>query len=185
MQTFLNKYADSMKETFTALGDAQPEEQLKSLVRDLVESVGSHFNLNIKTQAEVRVSEYKVRPDIGVAIGNLTCGYIELKAPEYNADPTRARSKHDKAQWNNLKCLPNLIYTNGIEWRLFRNGVQPHEHATVCLSNNLVEIGKRAISTENVYAIERLFRDFLNQETNCADESRVISSICCSIEQVC
>ena len=153
-----------MKETFSTLGDAQPEDQLKPLVCGLLESIGAHFNQNIKTQTEVRVSEHNLRPDIGVAIGNLTCGYIELKSPEHNADPTRARSKHDKAQWNNLKCLPNLIYTNGIEWRLFRNGVLPHDHAVVYLNSNLVEIGKQAISTEDVHAIEGLFRDFLNRK---------------------
>ena len=164
MQTFLSKYADGMKETFSSSSDAQPEDQLKRLVCDLLESVGTHFNQNIKTETEIQVPEHHIRPDIGVKIGNLTCGYIELKAPQQNADPTRARSKHDKVQWSNLKCLPNLIYTNGIEWRLFRNGVRPHEHATVRLGSNLVEIGKQAISTENVHAIERLFRDFLNHK---------------------
>ena len=151
-----------MKESFSSLGDAQAEDQLKPLVCGLLKSTGAHFNQNIKTQTEVRVSEYNIRPDIGVAIGNLTCGYIEPKAPDQNADPMRAKSKHDKAQWNNLKCLPNLIYTNGIEWRLYRSGLQPHDRATVCLNSNLVEIGKRAITIKNVQAIEGLLRDFLN-----------------------
>ena len=162
MQTFLNNYADGVKEKFSFLGDAQPEDQLKPLVCDLLESSGAHFNQNVTTHTEVRVSEHNIRPDIGVAIGNLNCGYIELKAPEHNADPTRSRSKHDKDQWNKLKCLPNLIYTNGIEWRLYRSGIQPHDRATVRFGSNLIESGKKAISTENVRAIEGLFRDFLN-----------------------
>ena len=129
---------------------------------NLLESVGSHFNQNVKTHTEVRISEHNIRPDIGVAIGNLNCGYIELKAPDHHADPTRRGTKHDNVQWNKLKCLPNLIYTNGIEWRLYRNGVQPHEHSTACLNNNLLKVGKKAVSEESARTFEGLFRDFLN-----------------------
>jgi hypothetical protein len=29
---------------------------------------------------------------------------------------------HNKEQWEKLKGLPNLIYTDGREWALYRNG---------------------------------------------------------------
>jgi len=52
----------------------------------------------------------------------LICGYIELKAPGLGADAPRLKGKHNKEQWERLKGLPNLIYSDGWEWALYRNG---------------------------------------------------------------
>jgi hypothetical protein len=45
-------------------------------------------------------------------------GYIEVKAPGRQIDPEKMTG-HDLEQWNRQKDLPNLIYTNGTEWRLY------------------------------------------------------------------
>ena len=50
-------------------------------------------------------------------------GFIELKAPGKGADPRRFKDAHDKAQWQRLQSLPNLLYTDGNELRLWQNGV--------------------------------------------------------------
>ncbi len=51
------------------------------------------------------------------------CGYVEVKAPGKGADPTAwsARS-HDRKQWEKFKALPNVLYTDGNEWGLYRSG---------------------------------------------------------------
>lgn len=38
---------------------------------------------------------------------------IEVKAPGKGADPRRFTVEHDRKQWNKLKSLPNLLYTDG------------------------------------------------------------------------
>lgn len=49
-------------------------------------------------------------------------GFIEVKAPGKGADPRRFRDRHDKAQWEHLRALPNLLYTDGNGFSLWRNG---------------------------------------------------------------
>ena len=48
-------------------------------------------------------------------------GHVELKAPSKSIDPaTFTKKSHEYKQWQKLKNLPNLLYTNGREWRLYR-----------------------------------------------------------------
>ena len=48
---------------------------------------------------------------------------MELKAPGKNIDPASFTKKsHEYRQWQRLRNLPNLLYTNGTEWRLYRYG---------------------------------------------------------------
>ena len=49
-------------------------------------------------------------------------GFVELKAPGKGADPRRMKGAHDKAQWARLQSLPNLLYTDGNEFSLWRDG---------------------------------------------------------------
>lgn len=50
-------------------------------------------------------------------------GHVELKAPSKSIDPaTFTKKSHEYKQWQKLKNLPNLLYTNGREWRLYRYG---------------------------------------------------------------
>ena len=48
-------------------------------------------------------------------------GFIEIKAPGKGADPRKFRG-HDKEQWEKLQSLPNLLYTDGNQFSLFRSG---------------------------------------------------------------
>lgn len=56
-------------------------------------------------------------------VDGVLTGYVELKAPGKNIDPTSFTKKsHEYKQWQRLRNLPNLLYTNGTEWRLYRYG---------------------------------------------------------------
>ncbi|MBD8477023.1 type ISP restriction/modification enzyme [Microbacterium sp. CFBP 8794] len=71
-----------------------------------------------------------VRLDIAVIDkSGYRVGHTELKAPTKGANPASATgmsgwTAHDRAQWQSLKGLPNLIYSNGYDWTLFRGGVK-------------------------------------------------------------
>lgn len=56
-------------------------------------------------------------------VDGVLTGYVELKAPGKNIDPASFTKKsHEYKQWQRLRNLPNLLYTNGTEWRLYRYG---------------------------------------------------------------
>ena len=71
---------------------------------------------------ETTLSELKTRPDFSVTVGNALVGHIEIKAPGKGADPRKFTDPHDKEQWEKLKSLPNLIYTDGNSFSLWRDG---------------------------------------------------------------
>lgn len=56
-------------------------------------------------------------------VDGVLTGYVELKAPGKNIDPASfSKKSHEYRQWQRLRNLPNLLYTNGTEWRLYRYG---------------------------------------------------------------
>lgn len=93
----------------------QPEDQLKSPVKALLEGVALH--VEAFTEAKLDIG----RPDVAVSVRHAVCGYVELKEPGKSADPTRLKGA-DKAQWQRFKALPNLVYSNGSDWGLYRSG---------------------------------------------------------------
>ena len=62
---------------------------------------------------ETTLSLLKTRPDYAVKIADVLAGYVEVKAPGKGADPRRFKDDHDRAQWDKLKSLPNILYTDG------------------------------------------------------------------------
>ena len=159
--TSLEIFADALKAKFSLPGSASPEDQLKPVVADLLKSAGTTYGLAVDTRTEVHLSEHKIRPDIAVYVGGLICGYIELKAPGLGADAPKLKGEHNKKQWEKLKGLPNLIYTDGREWALYRAGERPSGRPIVRLHDDPTAKGKVATTKADAEGLERLFRSFL------------------------
>ncbi len=83
-------------------------------------------------------------------------GYIEVKRPGAVIDPA-AFTGHNKRQWERLHELPNLLYTNGTHWRLYRDGELLGE--PVVLDGDLRSAGSALAG--DVEGLDRLLRDFL------------------------
>jgi hypothetical protein len=98
-----------------------------------------------------------VRPDYAVAIGGAVGGYIEVKAPGKSVDPKRFTG-HDALQWERQKDLPNLLYTNGTEWRLFRDG-QLYGSPVMLTGGTLEEAGESLGQHDSEF--EHLLTEFL------------------------
>ena len=158
----LEIFADALKAKFALPGSASPEDQLKPGVATLFAATGAKYGLTVATRTETHLSEHKVRPDIAVYVGGLICGYVELKAPGLGADAPKLKGDRNKKQWKKLKGLPNLIYTDGREWALYRMGERPGGQPVVRLHDDQTEKGKAAATKADAEALERLFRDFLN-----------------------
>lgn len=157
----LEAFADKLKAKFSLPGAASPEDQLKPVVADLLAGAGSTYGLSVETRTETHLADHKVRPDIAVYVGGLICGYIELKAPGFGADAPKLKGEHNKKQWEKLKGLPNLIYTDGREWALYRTGERPGSQPIVRLHDDPTEKGKAAVQKDDAEGLERLLRDFL------------------------
>ena len=164
--TDLEKFADDLKAKFALPGTVSPEDQLKCDVSSLIVTTGGRYGVSVKTRTEPHLSEHGVRPDIAIYVGGLICGYVELKAPGLGADASKLKSRHNKEQWKKLQGLPNIIYTDGQEWSLYRFGRRPNSQPLVRLADDPTEKGKAATSKANAEALERLFRDFLGWKPN-------------------
>ena len=162
----LESFADALKAKFALPGAASPEDQLKPEVAALFVATGAKYGLTVETRTETHLSEHKVRPDIAIYVGGLICGYIELKAPGLGADAPKLKGDHNKKQWAKLKGLPNLIYTDGRDWALYRSGERPDGQPNVRLTDDPTEKGKAAIDKADAEALDRLFRDFLGWQPN-------------------
>lgn len=57
-----------------------------------------------------------------MTVHNALVGFVELKAPRKGANPPRFRDAHDKAQWEKLRFLPNVLYADGNAFSLWQDG---------------------------------------------------------------
>lgn len=104
-------------------GPGEREALLSGPVSEFITAVGALSSKKVVAHDEVRELDGTVRPDFGVRVNGLLVGHIELKAPGVSLDPTTyAPNSHNGKQWKKLELLPNLLHTNGIEWRLWRFG---------------------------------------------------------------
>ncbi|HMO57563.1 MAG TPA: hypothetical protein PKC19_09420 [Roseiflexaceae bacterium] len=157
----LQQFALSLTRNFASAVPAQPEDQLKPPVKVLIESTGQELHQNVILRSESQVTGLRGRPDFGTDADGVLCGYIELKAPGLGARPQRfTRTSDNGKQWEKFKSLPNLIYTDGNEWSLFRTGEQVG--STVRLAGDVTADGERAITQDNAVDLGILLRDFLS-----------------------
>ena len=153
-------------------GNGEPEAQLTTPVATLLQNFGALHSMKVVPVRETSlraagggaVSEGLVRPDYAVWVNDVLTGYVELKAPGKNIDPDSFTKKsHEYKQWQRLRHLPNLLYTNGNEWRLYHygkplltssKGVAAYIHGSL---NNRSKVSAQA-------SLETFFTKFLNWE---------------------
>jgi hypothetical protein len=139
-------------------GGGSPEAAIRAPLEALLRAVGEHHEQReVSWHDEFRVAGLGVRPDYAIrASGELT-GYIELKRPGLPVDPDTF-GKGNREQWEKLRNLPNLLYSNGTEWRLFRDGQQFGE--TVYFTGSLRTAGDR-LAPADPGALDALLKQFL------------------------
>ncbi len=102
-----------------------PEDQLRAPLETLITQMSELAGLpagSIVPVGETSLAELKTRPDYAVTFKSMLVGFIEVKAPGKGADPRRFTDKHDQGQWEKLRTLPNLIYTDGNAFSLWQDG---------------------------------------------------------------
>jgi hypothetical protein len=110
-------------------GPGEQEASIRAPVDGFLTAVGKQFRLKAVLHDEVRDTQRRVRPDYGVRVNGKITGYLELESPGRGID-SAGFTGHDKQQWERLRDFPNLLYTNGTAWRLYRYGVLGREPVT-------------------------------------------------------
>jgi Type ISP C-terminal specificity domain/N-6 DNA Methylase len=153
----LAEFGIACKEKLAGPGDR--EAAIRTPLEELLGRFGEKLGLKAVFHDEVRDEERRVRPDYGVSIDGAISGYVEVKAPGRAIDPTGFKG-HDLEQWKRQRDLPNLFYTNGTEWRLFRDG-EPVGEPVHLTGGSLAKVGRKLTGSAE---FEELLTDFLRWE---------------------
>lgn len=137
-------------------GPGDAEAAIRAPLEALLRTFGTKIGLSAVFHDEVRDSERRVRPDYGVSVAGAISGYVEVKAPGHTIDPAKFTG-HDKLQWERQRDLPNLIYTNGTDWRLYRDGELLTGPVTL-QDGDLATTGRQLLASGE---LESLLTDFL------------------------
>ena len=137
----------------------QPEDQLRApleiLIKDLAQVIGQPAGLT-QLVGETKHAETGSRPDYSVTVNNALTGFIELKAPGKGANPKKFTNEHDKAQWAKFQRLPNLLYSDGNAFSLWRDGER--QGPVVQLDGDVEEAGAKLAAPNSLLG---LIHDFL------------------------
>lgn len=93
-----------------------------------------------------------------MTVRNALVGFIEVKGPGKGADPRRFRDEHNRLHWSKLQSLPNLVFTDGNSFSLWRDG---RLQGDIIRLIGDVETSGAALSAPP--GLERLFGDFLRR----------------------
>ena len=159
----VSRFGTVLKSKLSGRGAAgAPEDQLRAPLEALVADVAGIVLFkpgDVVAVGESTITALKTRPDYAVKVKNVLVGFIEVKAPGKGADPKRFKDEHDRAQWDKLKSLPNLLYTDGNAFALWRDGKLQGE--IVRLQGDVETSGPTLAAPAG---LERLFSDFLRWE---------------------
>lgn len=139
-------------------GFGQPEAQIRGPVEELVRRFGALLGIKVQAFDEVALANIASRPDFAIHVGGALVGHLELKAPGRRIPDTWQRpGKHNKEQWERLSVLPNLLYTDGQEWGLYRCGKLVGSVGR--LKPDLATAGRRLAAADSAFGT--VIHDFL------------------------
>lgn len=154
----LQKFAASVTKKMTQLISGQPEDQLRSPFEIFMADVAQVFGWKVVCTGETSLPSSDGRPDYAVHLDQLLAGYVELKGPGVGVTKTRF-SGHNLNQFNRFSAIPNILYTDGNEWALYRDGSLVGR--VVRLSGDVAADGENAVVSQDALAVASLLRDFL------------------------
>ena len=158
LYTALQGFATTVTAKTTQITSGAPEDQLRAPFETFMAGVGQALGWDVVCTGETPLPDRLGRPDYAVHRNQLLAGYVELKAPGVGATPSRFRG-HDRDQFKRFSAIPNILYTDGNEWALYRDGQLVGGVAR--MSGDVSVDGDKAATLQNAQAIEDLLRDFL------------------------
>lgn len=122
-----------------------------------MKALAGHLNVpDVVLTGEHHLAAERIRPDYAVHVQGAIVGFVELKAPGTGVTPARFKG-HNRRQWERLACLPNLLYCDGGDFALYRDGEQVG--TTVRLVGDVASSGSALTAKDD--ALAALLDDFL------------------------
>jgi hypothetical protein len=172
----VSRFGAALKSKLSGTGAAgEPEDQLRAPLEALIADMANILMFrqgDVVAVGESTLSLLKTRPDYAVKVRNALVGFIEVKAPGKGADPRRFKDDHDRTQWDKLRSLPNLVYTDGNAFALWRDGKLHAE--IVRLAGDVETAGSKLAAPPG---LERLFADFLRWEPIPPTSARALADV--------
>ncbi|MGH7174180.1 MAG: N-6 DNA methylase, partial [Gemmataceae bacterium] len=162
LKSAMSRYGGEAKAKLANVAaSGEPEDQLRAPLEGLLSDLAELCGFPAKAVAAVgesTLAALKTRPDYAITLRNALIGFLEIKAPGKGADPRRFRG-HDKEQWEKLQSLPNLLYTDGNQFSLWRSGQL--ERAIVAVEGDIETSAAALAAPADLLA---LFDDFFRWE---------------------
>jgi hypothetical protein len=155
----LQGFAATVKAKTTQVTAGEPEDQLRAPFEALMNGVAAVLDWHIVPTGETPLPDNLGQPDYAIHLNKLLAGYVELKAPGVGADAKRFKG-HNREQFKRFSAIPNILYTDGNEWALYRSGKLLGK--LVRLSGNVATDGKKAVTPDYAASVEHVLRDFLS-----------------------
>lgn len=155
----LQAFADAVTAKMTQVTTGSPEDQLRAPFETFMGTAAQTFGWDVVCTGETPLPGRLGRPDYAVHLDQLLAGYVELKAPGVGAAASRFKG-HNRQQFKRFSAIPNILYTDGNEWVLYRSGERVDR--IVRLSGDVATDGSEAATSQNAHAVERLLRNFLS-----------------------
>ncbi len=154
----LQSFAEAVKAKMSTFTPGEPEDQLRGPFENLMADAAHVFGWKVICTGETHLPNRLGRPDYAVHLNKLLTGYVELKAPGVGANVKRF-SGHNRDQWKRFSAIPNIFYTDGNQWALYRSGERVDQ--ILQFSGDITVDGKKAITSEDSYTFECLLREYL------------------------
>ncbi len=158
IHTALQEFAAAVTDKLTQITHGEPEEQLRAPFENFIGAAASALGWDVVCTGETPLPDRLGRPDYAVHLNSLLAGYVELKPAGTGATASRF-TDHNRRQFNRFSAIPNILYTDGNEWALYRDGELVDR--VVRLTGDVASEGKKAIGPQDAHALKSLLRDFL------------------------
>ena len=154
----LVRFSEAVTAKSTAAVHGAPEDQLRAPLEEFLQELGAAWGGTVTCTGEVEAPGWLGRPDYAVSKNRLLAGHVELKRPGTGADRRRFKG-HDKEQFKRFSNLPNVLYTDGNEWALYRSGERVRK--VVRLRGSVDSDGRKAVGPDDGRRLEPLLREFM------------------------
>jgi len=154
----LQEFAAAVTDKLSQLTLGEPEEQLRTPFENFMAAAAEALGWNVVCTGETPLPDRLGRPDFAVHLNGLLAGYVELKAVGTGATSSRFKGRN-REQFKRFSAIPNLLYSDGNEWTLYRSGERVGK--AVRFSGDVSGDGAEAVAPGDAANLESLLRDFL------------------------
>jgi hypothetical protein len=103
-------------------GAGHGEAQLRDPFACVLKEAGAEIGVDVLTIDETPLDVLGVRPDFMIHTAGAQAGFAELKARGRKVPTTWTPTKREQQQWEKLRLLPNVLYSDGEQWAVYHFG---------------------------------------------------------------